>query len=248
MPNLLGYIHYRRTMKRTLIPALNGIRDDDWYVSLGTPLSDGSGVRIGGQDLSWPSPAHEAVWQAARYGFSTQQYQSMLEDHGFPKGQFGIISPGSWLLNSIVDLGSNALLPPPANTGALLDPNRTDIAEWTWHWNWKWVTRPRLGHKICVNPANPHEFVVIPGTWSAIADGLVALPADQSLGAWLFDWSGDHQKLFQKYGHIPVFYALPQLIMLLAALQAYGAGYLDLLHGETLREADERTDSYVQQS
>lgn len=245
MPNLLDYIHYRRTMKHTLVPALNGIRDDDWYVSLGTLLPDGSGVCIGGQDLSWPSPAHEAVWRAARYGFTDEAYDDVLRTQGFlnARGSFG---PDAWIANVIAPLSFNAQIPFGSDVRILRMPEYIGIARWTWRWNWKWDTRSRFGHKICVNASNPHEFIPIPGTWAAIADGLITLSADQSLGEWILDWSAGHRNLFRKHGHIPVFYALPQLVMLLAAFQAYGAGYLDLLHGETVREADERTDYYVQ--
>lgn len=236
MPNLLDYINYRLTAKqRILDPVFNGIAKNSWFVALGSLLPDESGLRVGGQDLLWPSPAHEAVWRAARYGFSDETYDDVLRTQGILNTR-GFFSPDAWTANVIAPLSSNARIHGDAST--IRDPRYTQIARWTWHWNWVWNPKSGLHHKTFVNPANPHEIFVVPGVWAIIANDLTALPEDESLGVWIAKWAPAHEKFYRKYGWATIFYALTDFVMLLGALQAAGAGYLDLLPPEAIRAAE----------
>lgn len=206
---------------RRILPALEHAQHDDWYVSLGQPLPNDQGLLIGAEVRPWPSPAHEAIWTAARRGCSDEEYVAALRTHQVD------LRVDPWLTHVIAFLAGMRRIPLGLDGRAVLDPGATLIGGLTWHTVWAWDSRRDRFY----DPQDPTQLCVVAPGWHQLATDLVTLPPGQSLGTWIWEWVRTHERAIIQHprSESSLEAVLRMLTTLLVAMCYSGAGYLDEL-------------------
>lgn len=213
--------------------------DADWSIALGRDTGDG--LSVGGQVRQWPSASHQALWRRLQFGFDATDWVRLGQ-----KSMTRALRQDPFFAEVIVPFDRAFT---PVLAGGLCDswndwidpmshyPN--PLRQWAWHSRWMYVTHPIAGYQ---HPQRPGKrWPDLPGLSPFIQafESLESLEKGDAvaLGTQLVQALQRLEGTHPEWDPTGLSHPLGRLIGAeFAALQAIGAGYIDRVPKERLRD------------